>query len=453
MKTWMNYLGKWFVFPHPDIKDPIARLEARFLSPFLLVLSSLTGVGLFFVAIGNSPVLPVLVMALISQTIAYIISRTKWYRFGAMLSIASFSFVPFMTIYIRNDNDLKALLWIFPPLILAQIFFRSRDIVFLGLVYVAGFVWLISSQRLDVLDFAYLSGIFVVVFCLVLITVGYYQRKEKYRLKEIRQANEQLEARVEERTTDLLMANQQLEEARRIAEAANQSKSQFLASMSHELRTPLAAIIGYSEMLEEQSQALGYDKFTPRIHKITVSANHLLSLISDVLDISKIEAGRTELYMAETAFIPLIDEVLVTATPLIQKNNNHLVTHISPEIDTLFIDEDKLSQVLLNLLSNAAKFTKNGTITLQAKLIENNQCMEICVQDTGIGMTQEQTTRIFEPFVQADASTTRQYGGTGLGLAISQEFCKLMGGHIRVISEIGEGSQFIIHLPYKRQTS
>ncbi|WP_424408164.1 PAS domain S-box protein [Microcoleus sp.] len=262
-----------------------------------------------------------------------------------------------------------------------------------------------------------------------------------------------------------------LQVALEAAEAASTAKSAFLANMSHELRTPLNAIIGYSEMLQEETEELGYDELTPDLDKIRTSGRHLLSLINDILDISKIEAGRMDLYLETFDIAALIEEVADTATPLIEKNNNTLNLQEITNLGSMYGDITKVRQILLNLLSNAAKFTKNGTITLSASretadniseaIPENryelpanspqsNSCKEILVfncTDTGIGMNQDQLQHIFQPFTQADASTTRKYGGTGLGLAISQRFCLMMGGNISVNSQVGVGSTFTIRLP------
>jgi len=256
------------------------------------------------------------------------------------------------------------------------------------------------------------------------------------------------------------------------AEAASTAKSAFLANMSHELRTPLNAIIGYSEMLKEETEELGYDELIPDLDKIRTSGRHLLSLINDILDISKIEAGRMDLYLETFDIATLIEEVASTAAPLIEKNGNTLNLHQISNIGTMHGDITKVQQILLNLLSNAAKFTQNGTITLTASRekiaghssepreentsepaadsqssIASKEFLVINCSDTGIGMNPEQLQHIFQPFTQADVSTTRKYGGTGLGLAISQRFCLMMGGNISVKSQEGFGSTFTIRLP------
>ncbi|MBD1829554.1 ATP-binding protein [Microcoleus vaginatus GB1-A2] len=259
-----------------------------------------------------------------------------------------------------------------------------------------------------------------------------------------------------------------LHEAKVAAEAANRSKSAFLANMSHELRTPLNAIINYSEMLQEDAQDSGSEDFLPDLEKIQTAGKHLLDMISDILDISKIEAGHVTLYLENFDVATMIEEVMTTAQPLVEKKGNALALKTKGELGTMYADQPKVRQILLNLLSNAAKFTEKGVITIgveriiieksrPAKQNKNNdfysgsnyssQVLMFRVSDTGIGMTEEQLEQIFKPFIQADASTTRKYGGTGLGLTISQRLCQILGGEISVESEDGKGSTFIVSLP------
>jgi signal transduction histidine kinase/DNA-binding response OmpR family regulator len=232
-------------------------------------------------------------------------------------------------------------------------------------------------------------------------------------------------------------------------EAASRYKSEFLASMSHELRTPLNAIIGYSEMLEEEAGDLGQEGFVPDLQKIHGAGKHLLSLINNVLDLSKIEAGKMDLYLENFAIASTIQEVVATVKPLVEKNGNTLVVHCADGLGTMRADLTKLRQTLFNLLSNACKFTERGTVTLRAgrESVNGDEWISFSVADTGIGMSPEQTGKLFQAFTQADTSTTRRYGGSGLGLAISRKFCQMMGGDISVASTLGQGSTFTARLP------
>jgi signal transduction histidine kinase/DNA-binding response OmpR family regulator len=232
-------------------------------------------------------------------------------------------------------------------------------------------------------------------------------------------------------------------------EIASQHKSQFLANMSHELRTPLNAIIGYSEMLLEEAEDLGYGDFAPDLQKINAAGKHLLTLINDILDLSKIEAGKMDLYLETFDIAPMIRDVVTTINPLVEKNANTLEVHGADDIGALRADLTKVRQALFNLLSNACKFTTQGTITLSTthETVDGAAWLTFRVSDSGIGMSPEQMGKLFQAFSQAEASTTRQYGGTGLGLAITKHFCQMMGGDITVESKVGQGSTFTIRLP------
>jgi signal transduction histidine kinase len=233
------------------------------------------------------------------------------------------------------------------------------------------------------------------------------------------------------------------------AQTANQAKSRFLANMSHELRTPMNAIIGYSEILAEEAEDLRQEALIPDLRKINSAGKHLLTLISDLLDLSKIEAGKMELDLETFDIREIVNDVSLTMQPQIDKNLNKLLVDIPPRIGTMRADATKVRQMLFNLLSNASKFTKSGTVRLQVRRngVQGKDWIEFSVKDSGIGMTPEQAEKIFDAFTQADPSTTRKYGGTGLGLTITRKFCHMMGGDIRVESALGEGAIFTISLP------
>jgi signal transduction histidine kinase/CheY-like chemotaxis protein len=247
-------------------------------------------------------------------------------------------------------------------------------------------------------------------------------------------------------------------ERQRAADAlklASQHKSQFLANMSHELRTPLNAIIGISEMMQEDARDLNREGDLEQLDRVVRAARHLLALINDILDLSKIEAGKMDLHVESFAIAPVVQDVVNTVGTLADKNENSLRLECPPEIGSISADQIRLRQALLNLASNAAKFTEKGTITISVTrtVAETGDWIVFSVTDTGIGLTAEQKGRLFQEFVQADASTTRKYGGTGLGLAISRRFCQMMGGDITVESEAGKGSTFTIRLPAEATSS
>ncbi len=240
----------------------------------------------------------------------------------------------------------------------------------------------------------------------------------------------------------------EIQDKNRQLEMASQNKSQFVSSMSHELRTPLNAIIGLTEMMVTNAARFGTEKALEPLKRVNAAGTHLLGLINQVLDLSKIEAGKLELNPESVNLAPLIDEVIGTAGQLAEKNKNRLLVEAEQSLGALTVDPMRLRQILLNLLSNACKFTKQGEVKLKARRVANGgDWIELAVSDTGIGMTPEQQAKLFAEFTQADSLTARKFGGTGLGLAISRRLARMMGGDVTVASEPGKGSVFTVRLP------
>jgi signal transduction histidine kinase/FixJ family two-component response regulator len=268
----------------------------------------------------------------------------------------------------------------------------------------------------------------------------------------LRGANEQLQTRtreLEEEVSQRKQAQEELLKAKQVAEEANRAKSIFLANMSHELRTPLNAIIGYSEMLEEEARDSKDTENVQDLKKIQFAGKHLLALINDVLDLSKIEAGKMPLHLESFDVKSLITEMITTLRPAVEKNRNTLQIRLAEEVNTMHADVTKVRQILFNLLSNACKFTDHGSIlvSVDRRLENNEEWIRFEVSDTGIGIGAKQKESLFKEFAQADTSIARKYGGTGLGLAISYRFVQLMKGRIAVVSDLGHGATFTVELP------
>jgi signal transduction histidine kinase/CheY-like chemotaxis protein len=305
-----------------------------------------------------------------------------------------------------------------------------------------------ASMAANILVFKYLLSYFGFM---ALLGLGYIVQERRLAV-EIGGMNQRLEG-----ANDVLAAQahqladtvSQLQVARDQAMEASRTKSSFLANMSHELRTPLNAIIGLTELMSENATRFGTEKAVEPLRRVLRAGRHLLNLINGILDLSKIEAGKLDLTLETVAIRPVVEEVMGIAKPLAEANKNELVLECPPDIGAVRADSMRLRQVLLNLLSNACKFTKAGKVALAVTRTQSDgrAWVEFAVSDSGIGMTEEQVGRLFQEFMQADASTTREFGGTGLGLAITRKLAELMGGDIRVASTQGKGSTFTVRLP------
>jgi signal transduction histidine kinase len=377
--------------------------------------------------------------------------------------------------YVRGDQDGPQS----PPAMVADgSAFRPEGLVLRRTLHVegqpVGFVYLVSdTQELTDRLRSYVGTIFVIMLGAAAVAVLLSSRLQKvvsdpilhlagvadrvsgtedYSVRAVKHGQDELGGLIDA-FNGMLSQIQRRDEAliiaRDKAEEVSRTKSAFLANMSHELRTPLNAVIGYSEMLQEELTEIGQRSLVPDLVKIHSAGTHLLGLINDILDLSKIEAGKMTIH-AETFEVPtLVQDVVSTIQPLIEKNGNTLAVETGFDLGDMHSDITRIRQVLLNLLSNASKFTSKGTVllTVRRERTGGADWMVFAVRDSGIGMTPEQLAKLFRPFTQADSSTTRKYGGTGLGLAISRAFCSMMGGDIQVESVSGQGSTFTVRLP------
>lgn len=310
----------------------------------------------------------------------------------------------------------------------------------------------VASQHITCMDTSLLIQEFIIT------EQGYYKGMgtvlallKKVTELQIRKYNRALSRKVEEleqRTSELMLTTLRAEAATKQAQMANHAKDRFLANMSHELRTPLNAIIGYSELLQEDAQDLGANACLTDLQRIEESGKHLLTIINNILDISEISNHEVKLHFETFDFFDVVQEVILAAQPLVTESGNTLTVQCH-YTGTLYADRAKIRQCLFNLLSNATKFSENSTILVfsSQEIVEKETWIVFGVRDHGIGLTEAQLTKLFQPFTQVDNSSTRRYDGTGLGLAVTKKLCEMMGGHISVDSTPGYGSTFVIRLP------
>jgi signal transduction histidine kinase/ActR/RegA family two-component response regulator len=374
----------------------------------------------------------------------FLLRATGWYTGLALLSVQNLIFAVLWGCYHYGGVSSPFLPWLLTVPLLAFFYLgpapRPRLMVLTIIALNLGGFYFIYAQGHDFpihIPLASLSGIGIIS---TLSAAVYVSMMALYYANVVASQSE-LEREVQRH----FETARQLLEAKAEAERASKAKSEFLAKMSHELRTPLNAVIGYSEMLLETAEDTGKTDQCDDLKKINGAGKHLLTLVTDVLDLSKLEAGKMEIYSEFFELKPLLEEVAATCREAIEANGNKLVIDCPDQLGGVELDAAKLRQALANLLSNAGKFTRNGTVTLRART-ESGRTI-IAVQDTGVGIRKENLAQLFQNFGEAEGATSSKYGGTGLGLALSQKLCRLMSGEIRVESQIGKGSCFTIDLP------
>ena len=381
--------------------------------------------------------------------LSFLVGRSPsiWVRYGSV--IVALSFITLFRLAVPLDTA-PFLLYLPAVFLISVAFGRGPGLVGIGLsaVFAAGFFvkddphgWQLSSKEIVALVEYLLVGGAMVEVCDALRRVIFENEASLARLSEVN-------AVLLTSQTTLAVANQKAEAAKEEAIAANAAKSAFLANMSHELRTPLSAVIGYTELLEEEVEELGVGDLSPDLAKIKSNAKHLLTLINDVLDLSKVEANKMEIFAEDIEVATFTRDAAATVDTLVRTKSNTLTLDLADDLGTMHSDAVKLRQCLFNLLSNACKFTENGRITLRVRREASpaGDWLTFAIEDSGIGMTPEQVQRLFQRFTQADETTTRKFGGTGLGLALSRAFSKLLGGDITVESTEGKGTCFTLRV-------
>ncbi len=378
-------------------------------------------------------------------TLPLVLKWTQSIRVAAFMSVQLLAFVSLFGTYYYGGASSFCLPWLIVALLLGFFYFHDRQVmvavlfglnvaIFFVVYSLYGFVELVPVEHLAIVG--WISAISATAYMSWMAI--YYSHVVSMR------------SEIERETERYLAVNEQLKVVKEMADAANRARTIFLTRMSHELRTPLNAVIGYSELILESMSFDGADEVRRNdVKSINAAGRHLLSLVIDVLDVSKIEAERIELQVETFALDELIEQVVATVKPMAMANGNQLTINKPSTNESLKTDQTKLRQIMVNLLSNAAKFTRDGTVTLSVKMDRKptGNWIDVQVRDTGIGIAESEIPRLFQNFGQASAATSHKYGGTGLGLALSQKLCTLMGGTITVNSEIGHGSVFSFCVP------
>jgi signal transduction histidine kinase len=369
----------------------------------------------------------------------------------ATISVELLSFAALFGAYFYGGVSSPFLPWLLVSLLLGFFYLSNRPLMVIGMfavnigAFAAASFLLGFPQIVPLSELATVGGISILSATIYMSWMAVFYANIMSMRSNLEREGER------HRATAVLLTR-----AKELADAANRSKSIFLSKMSHEFRTPLNAVIGYSEILLEDAELSPEgQRRKPDLERINAAGKHLLSLVTDVLDISKIESNHIELKIETFSLASLIDDIVSTCRPMVTARKNRLVVHCPAELGSATTDQTKLRQAAFNLMSNAAKFTKSGTITLSAarERSTSGDWIEITVADTGIGLSQEEMAKLFQNFGQASAETQSKYGGTGLGLSISQRFCALMGGAITVTSEVGKGSAFRICVPADRNAA
>ncbi|MDI6695101.1 MAG: HAMP domain-containing sensor histidine kinase [Anaerolineales bacterium] len=457
---------KWFVRPHAHVAAPDTRRQIELFLFILLILIALSASGTLYALFSQDRHADLADAATmgsvcVSLLICYLLGRSPRYLWGIGLSSIVLTTMPFIGLIADAYNlppelrsgrfFLSSISWLAPALIFSAIFLPLRHLLSLIIAVILLAVstgWYISDGQL-IIAFPLLAFT-TAVAALAIISRLQYRHLEQIRAAELIQARDVLEQRVRERTAVLQEINAELDAARQAAENAYRDRARFLADISHDLRTPLTIILGFSEMLHSQAQSLENPDFARRTQHIEAAARYLADLSKDMLDLSRLELGEMEIFPEWLSLSDLLDQIILIARPLIEKNRNAFFAELAEDLGVMYTDATRLKQILLNLLSNAAKFTEEGSVTLRVRRERSEESVEQIVfevMDTGIGITAHQLKTIFQPYPPSYRESRNRYSGAGMGLAITYLLCRKLGGSIDVHSIVNEGSTFTVRLP------